>query len=627
MKRIALFLFAVLLTTLVNAQIIVNGYAKVTNIAGAVLTVNNVNETNDTFEDGEYIVIMQMQDNVIGANTADNINFGNLSAIASAGLYEVAQIQSHTEVASLPNTITLTGALGNTYNFGANSSLQIITFRNLGAPNFSTVSDITGLAWNGNIGGVISFSVGGVLTLNNNITADAIGFRGGTRSNNFYDGTTNCINTPFRANNTNHGFKGEGIYKSTLNTYNNCRAKILNGGGGGNHINGGGAGGGNYSAGGDGGRGWNGTAGGCSVANSVGGIGGIALSTQINVNRIFMGGGGGGGQQNDNVGSSGGNGGGIILIKANQLITSGACASRRISANGQTAGNSGNDGSGGAGAGGSIVLQIPSYAVLAGCPLVVSTNGGNGGNVISSTHSGGGGGGQGAIFISIPTPIPNLTPQSNAGNGGCNQNPCSTNAGSGGGPNGAGIASDVIGVLPVELMYFNADDMNKKVALTWATMTERNSNYFHVQRSNDAQNWTTLGKVKAAENSNKTLYYEFNDESPVSGVSYYRLKIEDLDMSLDYSDIKVVERNEKETFVILYPNPATDRINLASSYNINEIIYEVFDVSGKQVMIVGEVVSDDKLVLDLSGLAKGLYFMSIKTPDGKAISTQKIILK
>ena len=42
-----------------NAQ--VNGYAKVTAIAGTTLSVNNVNETFDSFEVGEYLIIMQMQ--------------------------------------------------------------------------------------------------------------------------------------------------------------------------------------------------------------------------------------------------------------------------------------------------------------------------------------------------------------------------------------------------------------------------------------------------------------------------------------------------------------------------------------------------------------------------------------
>ena len=85
------------------------------------------------------------------------------------------------------------------------------------------------------------------------------------------------------------GYKGEGIYKSTEATHNNGRAPLLNGGGGGSHHNSGGAGGGNCTMGGEGGKGCN-----TCLANPVGGICDISLSTYITSNRVFMGGGGGG---------------------------------------------------------------------------------------------------------------------------------------------------------------------------------------------------------------------------------------------------------------------------------------------------------------------------------------------
>ncbi len=41
---------------------VVNAYAKVTAISGKVLTVKNVNETFHTFNIGEKVIVMQMQD-------------------------------------------------------------------------------------------------------------------------------------------------------------------------------------------------------------------------------------------------------------------------------------------------------------------------------------------------------------------------------------------------------------------------------------------------------------------------------------------------------------------------------------------------------------------------------------
>jgi hypothetical protein len=574
--KITLISFFYCIAHFVCAQTL-NCYAKVTAIAGTTYSVSNVNETFDTFEDGEEIIIMQMQDNVIGANTLDDASFGNLSAIGSAGLYEVATILSHTESAGLPVTVTLNSATINTYNAGVNSTLQIISFRNMGTPaNYTTTANITALPWNGNIGGVIALSVSGTLTLAHSINANASGFLGGSRSSDFYIGGFLCYNTPFRSSNNQDGFKGESIYKSTTTAHTNSRAKILNGGGGGVQINAGGGGGGNFTAGGIGGIGWNGSAAGCSFAAGGYGYGGIALSSVISQNRVFMGGGGGGGQQNDGLGSSGTNGGGIVLIRANQLITTGACGPLSISANGASAGNSGNDGAGGGGAAGSIVLNINSYTVAATCPLTVSANGGNGGTVNSTTHAGGGAGGQGFIVYSSARPTVNITTNTLNGSPGCNNNsvPCDNIAGSASGVNNSGIVASVLTPLPIDLIYFSANLCYRNVCLTWRTASESKNAFFTIEKSKDGIEFEIVAKINGAGNSSAILNYNYTDYKPYQGVSYYRLKQTDFNGSYSYSSLESVDFNKMEPFdFLIYPNKNKgDEINVEVSASKGEAI-------------------------------------------------------
>ena len=124
--------FIVLLASFIGSnaysQVIVNGYAEVTGISGTTLTVGSVDQSDDTFQDGEQAIIMQMQDDVIGANTANTSNFGDLDNIQSAGLYEVVTIS---DVSGMPGTLVINGPLTNTYNTGPNSSVQIITYPTL----------------------------------------------------------------------------------------------------------------------------------------------------------------------------------------------------------------------------------------------------------------------------------------------------------------------------------------------------------------------------------------------------------------------------------------------------------------------------------------------------------------
>ena len=320
---------------------VINAYAKVTSIAGTVANVSNVNEAAHSFEDNEWVILIQMQDDVIGTTT-DVASFGDLGAINSAGSYEIIQISTHTEVAGLPSTVTFHSTPVNSYNTGANSSVQIVTYRAYGSPNYTTTSNMTSLPWDGNIGGVISFNVDGILTLDHDIDADGDGFRGGATNG---GGSTGCTGSSnFRLSSTaNFADKGEGIYKDTDPTYEAGRGRILNGGGGGNSHNAGGAGGGNLTGGGTGGPGWP------TCTPSAGGIGGLNLSADVAANRVFMGGGGGSGEGNNGLATGGANGGGIVIIKAIEVTTT-TCVNRSITANAEsiTAG-SGNDGAGGGG--------------------------------------------------------------------------------------------------------------------------------------------------------------------------------------------------------------------------------------------------------------------------------------
>jgi len=616
--RVLLIVAAVVVCLSLPAQSPVNAYARVTGIAGTVLNLSNVSETFDTFEDGEYVIIAQMQDDVIGANTTNAATFGNLSAIASAGLYEVAMISTHTESGGLPNTVTLSSALSNTYNTGANSRVQLISFPVLGSPNYtSPAAGISATAWNGNTGGVIAFWVQGTLTLGGNITANASGFRGGLE--NAPNGYSACDNTTYRnASTLRYAFKGEGIYLATNAAYACARGKILNGGGGGNDVNAGGGGGGNYSAGGNGGIGWTPAGTGCSPG--VGGLGGISLSAQISASRVFMGGGGGGGHENDNLGSPGGAGGGIIFIKANSIATSGSCAGRSITANGANAANAANDGGGGGGAGGSIVLQVGSYSVAGTCALAISANGGNGGSsVTTGAHGGGGGGGQGAIIFSGAQPVTNVTTSSNVGTGGtsCSGCPAASNGVSGTGPNNSGIIPSSSGPLPIELLTFTGHLNGNQVDLEWTTASEHNNDYFILERSDDFGTLTEIATIDGAGNSTGLLRYAHSDLSPQPGMNYYRLRQHDFNGELSYSNWVSVLFQPGESYVKVYPNPASGgELSVEMiGFDEPEALVRITDLTGRIVDERSMTLSGPSsiMLLSCSDCPAGLYNVQLIT--------------
>ncbi|MBS1636638.1 MAG: T9SS type A sorting domain-containing protein [Bacteroidetes bacterium] len=609
----------------------VNGFANITAISGKTLTLSNTTETYDTFEDGEYVIVMQMQDNAIGTNTTNASSFGNLGSIQSAGLYEVAMVASHTESAGLPNSVVLTANLSNTYHINTNAAVQLISYPTLGSPNYTVSSAITTAAWNGTVGGVTAFVVNGTLTLNSSITATGSGFRGGSK--NTPNGYSSCDNSTYATSIAmRYAGKGEGIYKNTTAAYGGGRAKLLNGGGGGNDVNSGGGGGGNYSAGGDGGLGWVPAGTGC--APSAGGLGGLSLSSSISASRVFMGGGGGGGHENDGVGTPGGAGGGIIFIKADMLKTN-SCAGISITSNGNTPANASNDGSGGAGAGGSIVLNIGTYSVSGSCPLTITSSGGNGGfsNTSGSVHGGGGGGGQGVVVFSGAQPTANVTTSTTPGNGGLSCVGCTgTVSGvSGSGPANGGVIPASTGPLPVEMLSFNAtlNDANNTVSVQWKTAMEIQNNYFVLIYSTDAASDAKEISTIQAEGNYST--YEYIHTSPVVGPNYYRLKQVDIDGSEHYTNwVSVTIEDKEDSFVDIYPNPVRSGSELMVKFKSLEYKQAQLIIRSMTATVVAEkiiVLQDDQLEysVQLSELPAGTYMVEIDT-DGRTEHRKLVVI-
>jgi len=601
-------LFILLTSTDCNSQ--VNAYAEVTAISGMSFAVTNEDETYDTFTAGEQVVIMQMQDSVLG-NASNSSNFGSLGSIQSAGLYEIRAIDYVVRSGGNLNLVVLSEALNNTYNINSNSSVQLITFPTLdaGSGNYTTTANISAVPWDGNIGGVAAFNVDNILTLNHNISADNAGFQGALANG---GGSTGCSpNSNYSVTTqNNHADKGEGIFLRTAANQAAGRGKIINGGGGGNSHNAGGGGGGNYTAGGDGGPGWN-----CSP--TAGGIGGIDLSADISSSRIFMGGGGGSGEGNNSSATGGGNGGGIILLKAGTLVTSGSCAGRTISSNGESiTTRSSNDGSGGGGAGGSIILQIDSFSVSASCNITVEANGGDGGTVGSGAqHGGGGGGGQGVVIYSSTQPTSNVTTNANNGAGGCNtnSNPCTTQASGGSGTDGSGIIDSTIGPLPIELLMFDAKVQNDVVFIWWQTASEINNEYFEVQKSVDLISWEIVGRVNGSGNSIETMKYSLIDADPTTGYSYYELRQVDFDGKSETFKPAAVLYNAQTSSLKIFPIPADDFLMISDDFQNENLEISIYNIFGNRYLhqILG-VVNENTIEVEVSELPRGLYILKFK---------------
>ena len=163
-------------------------------------------------------------------------------------------------------------------------------------------------------------------------------------------------------------------------------------------------------------------------------------------------------------------------------------------------------------------------------------------------------------------------------------------------------------VLPIELVAFKAETKGKTVVLSWKTLSETNNKAFVVERAaniNDFQKITTLKGTGSIETQQQ---YNFTDESPLNGKSYYRLKQIDYDGSFSYSPIQSVQMGARVQ-VGVYPNPASDVLQVDLGVNESEKLLYVVNQEGRIVKTV-IVQSGEALVsIEIADLPEGQYLL------------------
>ncbi len=145
--------------------------------------------------------------------------------------------------------------------------------------------------------------------------------------------------------------------------------------------------------------------------------------------------------------------------------------------------------------------------------------------------------------------------------------------------NSVGFAPGAI--LPVTLTAFSADYSNHTVEILWSTEQEINFDHFTIQRSNDGNNWQTIGDVHAKDEASASNNYSFDDASPLDNTNYYRLVMVDQNGKYSVSKIISVNTNETTSQVSIFPNPvinSTVNVKLPSN---EAAVVNVFTMEGR----------------------------------------------
>jgi hypothetical protein len=180
--------------------------------------------------------------------------------------------------------------------------------------------------------------------------------------------------------------------------------------------------------------------------------------------------------------------------------------------------------------------------------------------------------------------------------------------------NGSGLCSENQ-ILPIELLDFSAFADDNDVIIQWKTATELNNDYFTIERSNNGHEFSSIAEMEGSGTTKNPVTYEYVDENPLHGTSYYRLKQTDFDGASETFKAVYVEstfRNDLKAMV--YPNPFTGReIHLKMEESIKGTV-EIKDQNG--ILIYSKELdgfSSDYLLQLNEDLPKGIYFLTVQS--------------
>ncbi len=148
---------------------------------------------------------------------------------------------------------------------------------------------------------------------------------------------------------------------------------------------------------------------------------------------------------------------------------------------------------------------------------------------------------------------------------------------------GPGISSRFVtcsSALPIELLYFDAELENEtNVLLTWATVSEKDNDFFSIERSVNGISYETIGTVDGSGNSLSIIEYEYIDYS-INSAYYYRVKQTDYDGEFDFTPIIYVGFVDTELKIeYIVDNIFFNNVNLVnfSIYSMNGVTFENYE--------------------------------------------------
>ncbi|GGB14318.1 T9SS type A sorting domain-containing protein [Puia dinghuensis] len=170
------------------------------------------------------------------------------------------------------------------------------------------------------------------------------------------------------------------------------------------------------------------------------------------------------------------------------------------------------------------------------------------------------------------------------------------------------------------------------VQLDWSAVNETAVREYDIQRSSDGRNFTTIATLPATTNgaiaNGGAADYSYIDHLPdgTIGNLYYRLQMHDQGKT-SYSQVRELNIAASEQGLHIYPNPATDYINIATGGANSDWQVDIISASGALVQRGSFLQASTLHVPFSTRLAAGTYFLRLTDLHGQTTRTLSFVVR
>jgi len=167
--------------------------------------------------------------------------------------------------------------------------------------------------------------------------------------------------------------------------------------------------------------------------------------------------------------------------------------------------------------------------------------------------------------------------------------------------------------LPIELSSYSVKCEAEKAKLVWSTATEKNNNYFTIERSENGIDFMEVGNLKGAGNSYQIRNYSYLDNTiELEKTYYYRIRQTDYDGKSTVSNPMILQpcygiKNYKPE---VYPNPTSEILKISYSYPPVNSKFTLKTSTGEKIM-EGNLDKYENEI-ELKSLENGFYILEIE---------------